>query len=380
MMIIRKVVLALAGALFTLVSGTATLAPASAAELVYGSWPPAGTYINKVALPEVFKRIEAETKGAIKWRLVPGGQLANAQATFQAVTDGLMQGGFGISTYVPNLIPSVNTIYRTIVFGDDVVAASGAALETFTLNCPSCLAEARKLNLVPLSGWTTSPYYLACRTPISKMSDLKGKRVNISGTSPALMLLADAVPINVTLIEAVPLLNKGGLDCTLGAHAWLKTYGYADVVKHITDYPLGLSGPAIGLMINRTTWNGFTREQKLVHLRQAAYFSAGEAIGQFMDESDAILKDVMETKGVKIVKANQAEFDTLAKKFVAEQRQQNIADAKGFGVADPAAIIDAYDRARTKWAGLSKGIGRDVGKFTEVIWREVYSKVDADRF
>ena len=34
--------------------------------------------------------IDAETKGAIKWKLIAGGQVADAKATFTAVKDGLM--------------------------------------------------------------------------------------------------------------------------------------------------------------------------------------------------------------------------------------------------------------------------------------------------
>jgi TRAP-type C4-dicarboxylate transport system substrate-binding protein len=110
---------------------------ASAVELVHGSWPPAGEYLNRVALPKAFADIDKATNGAVKWKLVPGGQLADPKATFQAIQDRLMHGGLGISTYVPNTVPSLNTIYSTVVFGDDIVAATGGALETLTLNCPS---------------------------------------------------------------------------------------------------------------------------------------------------------------------------------------------------------------------------------------------------
>src|SRR5689334_13461568 len=85
--------------------------PVGAAELVYGNWTPAREYQNVNVMPEAFRMIDKDTNGAIKWKLVPGGQLADAKATFTAVKDGLMQGGLGIVTYVPNVIPSVYTIY-----------------------------------------------------------------------------------------------------------------------------------------------------------------------------------------------------------------------------------------------------------------------------
>jgi TRAP-type C4-dicarboxylate transport system substrate-binding protein len=263
------------------------------------------------------------------------------------------------------------------VFGDDVVAASGAAVETITLHCPSCIAEAKKINLVLLSGWTSSPYQLACREPVRSLAELKGKRVRATGGSTELMAMAGAVPIAATLPEAVNLLQRGGMDCQFGVHTWLKTFGYADFAKNLTDYPLGLTGPAIGMLMNRDAWNKMTPDQKKVHLRASARISAELALGQFVIENEQILNEIKQTKGVQVLKVtNPSEWQAVTAKYDAAQREKNIADAKKFGVADPAAVIDAYAKAREKWSKMSPGIGRDIDKFNEAIWNEVYSKVD----
>jgi TRAP-type C4-dicarboxylate transport system substrate-binding protein len=353
--------------------------PATAEELIYGSWLPAGEYLNRVALPKAFAAIAKDTNGAITWKLVPGGQLADPKATYDAVRSGLMAGGMAVSSYVPNLIPSVNTIYNTVIFGDDVVAASGAALETATLHCPSCIAEFKKINAVALSGWTSAPYYLACREPVKSLADLKGKRVRATGGYVELMRQSDAVPIAATLVEAVGLLQRGGLDCQFGVHGWLKIFGYADFVKNVTDYPLGMTGPAIGMLLNRDVWSKMTLEQKKIHLKAAAYVSAALALGQFVIENDEIFSELQRTKGLTVVKANKQEFDALVSKYDPIMRQRNIDNAKQFGVADPAALIDAYAAARQKWAVLSKDIGRDIDKFAAAIQREIYDKVDPNK-
>src|SRR5712691_852750 len=195
--------------------------PASAADLVYGNWTPAQEYQNRVVMPELFRNIEKDTGGAVKWKLIAGGQIADGKTTFTAVKDGLMQAGLGIVTYVPNAIPSVYAIYSTLIFGeDDPAAASGAALETMYLNCPSCLEELRKQNSLVLSGWTTSAYVLTCREPLKTMADLKGKRVRATGGSAEMFKLAGMVPVGATLVEAVGLLQRGGLDCQHGIVDW----------------------------------------------------------------------------------------------------------------------------------------------------------------
>ena len=161
-------------------------------------------------MPELFKNIEKETNGAIKWKLIAGGALADGKGTFTAVKDGMMQAGLGIATYVPNTVPSLYTIYSTVVLGhNDVVAATGAAMEVFYLRCPSCLEDFRKINSVPLGGWTSSAYLLACTQPIKSPADLKGKRVRATGGNAELMRVAGGVPVGATLVEAVGLLQRG---------------------------------------------------------------------------------------------------------------------------------------------------------------------------
>ncbi len=351
---------------------------ASAVEYVFGAWPPAGEYLNRVALPKAFAEIAKETNNAITWKLVPGGQLADPKATYQAVQDGLMHGGLAISTYVPNLVPSLNTIYSTIVFSDDVVASTGAALEVLTLECPSCTEEFKKLNMVALSGWTSSPYYLACREPIKNLTDLKGKRVRGTGGNADFMQALGAVPVAATLVEAVGLLQRGGIDCQFGVHSWLKIFGYADVAKHVTSTPLGLTGPAINIW-NREMWNKFSPEQKKIHLKQMSYVSAALSIGQFVQENEQIFNEIKQTKGVQSVQGDDKGFLEAAKKYEETQRVKNIADAKKFGVQNPEAILASLEKAQTKWKGLSKDIGRDIDKFAVAIQREIYDKIDLSK-
>jgi TRAP-type C4-dicarboxylate transport system substrate-binding protein len=354
-------------------------APASAAELVYGNWTPAQEYQNRVAMPDVIKMIDAETKGAIKWKLIPGGQVADAKATFTAVKDGLMQAGLGIVTYVPNALPSVYAIYSTIIFGEnDPVAATLAALETMYLHCPSCLDEAKNYNAVLLGGWTSSAYVLACREPIKTFAELKGKRVRATGGNAEMLKQAGMVPVGATLVEAVGLLQRGGLDCQHGVVDWLRTFGYADVAKHVMDYPLGMSGPAIGFFMNRDTWNGFTPDQKKAHAKAAAWLTAKMAIGNFIVSNEQSLETIRKDKGVQLVTVGK-EFDPIPAQFRVAQRETNIATAKNFGVKDPAPIIDFYEQAVEKWRARSKEIGRDIDKFAAVIENEIFAKVDLGR-
>lgn len=346
-------------------------------EPIYGNWTPPREYQNVHAMPHIFAEIEKETKGAIKWKLIAGGQIAGPKATFSAVKDGLMQAGLGIATYVPNVVPSLYTIYSTVVLGhNDVVAATGASLEVFYLRCPSCLEDFRKINAVPLGGWTSSAYVLACTSPVKSVADLKGKRVRATGGNVDLIKAAGGVPIAATLSDAVGLLQRGGLDCQHGIADWLRSFGYAEFAKYVTDYPLGLTGPAIGFVLNRDTWNRFTPEQKRIHVKWAAWMSAKLAIDYFLNATEKTMQQLIKDKGVQLIKVDGEDFEAVLASYKKHARERNIAKTTSLGVPNPAAIIDDYERTIEKWRPLSKEIGRDVDKFTEVLMREVFSKID----
>jgi TRAP-type C4-dicarboxylate transport system substrate-binding protein len=352
--------------------------PAAAADLVYGSWLPAREYMNAKVMPGLFDWIARETNGEIQWSIIPGGQVADGKGTYSAVRNNLMQAGIGIASYLPSATPSVYVIYSSVIPGHDVVAASGAALETMTLHCPSCIEESRSRNSVLLAGWVAAPYQLLCREPVTSVEQIKGKRIRATGGTGEELKSAGAVVVAGTLVEAVNLLQRGGLDCVLGNTDWLRTIGYADFTKHVTDHSFGMVGPAVGFLMNRETWNGFTPQQKQVHLRAAARQTAQTAIGSFVIGNEQSLEWAKKNKGVRVVGGDPS-LEKLTREYVSAQRDHIVKLGKELGVADPGAIYDAYMKAFEKWKPISKQIGRDPEKFEEAIMREIYSKVDPDR-
>ena len=140
-----------------------------------------------------------------------------------------------------------------------------------------------------LAGWITSAYVLTCREPLKTLADLKGKRVRATGGNAEMLKMAGMVPVGATLVEAVGLLQRGGLDCQHGIIDWVRTFGYGDVAKYIMDYPLGLTGPALGILMNRDTWKSFTPEQRKVHVKYGAWLSAKMAIGNFIISNEEAL-------------------------------------------------------------------------------------------
>jgi TRAP-type mannitol/chloroaromatic compound transport system substrate-binding protein len=281
----------------------------------------------------------------------------------------------GIPQYVPSVVPTINTIYQTVLPGDETLAATGAALETLMLDCPACLEELRGLNMLAIAGWDTSPYMLGCTTEVKTVDDMQGLKVRAAGGTVRLMEAAGAVPVAATLVEAINLLQTGAIDCVFGTAGWYRSFGYADFVTHHTDYPMGMTGPATGWIMNRDAWNELDDAEKELHLRKGAMVSAMQALGQFVQEEQETLAWAVEEKGVTVVEADAAAFGKLMDDFVAAQDEAVIEASVAQGVEDPEGIIAIYRENFDKWKGLTEGIG-DIETLTQLYWDEVFSRID----
>ena len=163
-----------------IVCATALTSVAQARELTFGSWTPPRDAFNTKTLPAVFEQIKQDTKGSLTFKLIAGGALLDARGTVPGVKDGVADAGLGIAPYVPNLQPATNMIFSTSVWGDDVVAATAAAVETAILHCQECLDEHKAQNALPLGGFTASAYMPMCRDNVQSLADLRGKKVRAS--------------------------------------------------------------------------------------------------------------------------------------------------------------------------------------------------------
>ncbi|MFV0243507.1 MAG: C4-dicarboxylate ABC transporter substrate-binding protein [Qingshengfaniella sp.] len=348
---------------------------ANAQHLVYGSFVPGTDFINTHTLPEAFEMISEATDGKVSWDLIVGGQLADGVGTFSAVEDRLMDGGLISPFFSPSTLPSLAFLYSVVVPTEDVVALTGAVTETLFLNCPQCLADSAKMNSIPFGPYAAPPTLLMCTKPVATLDDLRGMRVRAIGGIGDMINESGATQVSMTLAESVTMLQRGGIDCAVGAADWLVTYGYGEKAKFVTAEPLGTYAPVIGLQMNHDAWAEMSETGKTATLRASAYISARHAISNFVVKNGEVLEDQIANNGVAMVETADDLRDFI-RAFPDGNRPARVAAGETLGVQDPGALMDAYAKNLEKWLTLSPEIGTDVDKFTEALWAEVYSKLD----
>lgn len=348
---------------------------ASAETFTYSSYAGPKHAVNELALPFWFEDVKELTGGEVEWQLVTGGQLMSGRETVAGVSDGIADAGMVVPSYTPSAIPSIATLYTTLVFGDDVVAAGGAVLETLMLDCPACKEDLKRNNVVAFAGYSATPFMLMCTRPVTSMAELRGMKVRASGAGVNMMQMAGATPVAMDPADGATAMQRGTIDCVLGSVNWLQSYGYQDVAKHVLNFPLGMMGPVITGFMNRDRWEALSDEHKQAFIDAAPALDARGVIDAYYGVDQEVLASVAE-RGVQLHEPTSDDLNELVEKYQVEARETTVREMQGLGLEDPGAIIDAYQRNLEKWRELSSEIGYDVDKFAAALQREIYDKID----
>ncbi len=368
----RKIAVTLVAAAATTLSG-----PALGQDLVYGTHlsPKHGIMVD--AIVPMLQAIEKDTAGGVKWKIAAGGQVVSGRGAMAGLRDRLVDGTYVVPAYTRKELAHVNVIFDTAVFGDDAIPASAASSEVILLHCPECIRDFHKQNAVFLAGYAATAFRLMCSKEVRTVADVKGAKVRTVGVGTRLVREMGGVPVAMSPPAGVTAMQRGAIDCTLGAVSWLQAYGYMDVVKYIVDYPMGIFG-GIGLLVmNRDSWRKMSVKNKAAVIKQLPLASARAVLLSYQARDEKILS-AAKAKGI-VFTSDATGFGAVVQKHLAGADAATVAAMKRLGVKDPMKIVNAYKVALAKWRKLAPGIGDDVDKLAAALKREIYDKVDPNK-
>ena len=360
------------------VAALATTMTASAKEFVYGSWVSAKHGVNRAGLEPMFKAVEKETNGAVKWKLLAGGLVVSARSTLAGIRDRIVDGGLVIQVFTRKDLKVNNVVFDMQAFGNDPVAVAGAATEVVMLNCPGCLKEYKKNKNVYLGGYGVTPFQLICKDRLTKVSDFKGKKIRAVGAGKRWVSGMGGVPVAMPPTEGVTAMQRGALDCILGSVAWLRSYGYIDVAKTFIEFNTGFPRGICIFCMNRRSWDSLSDSEKRVMWKHMPGVSARATIIGYIKEDKKVKKLAM-AKGIEFIKGGQ---DFYKRKAEHEKSERSAVPKalKKLGVRNPQPIMDKFFELYPKWLEISKSVGEDVDKFAAALNDRIYSKIDPTKW
>jgi len=299
--------------------------------------------------------------------------MVGGKGTISAIRDGLVDGGFVVSLYHQNEIPLNTTLSDLAFLSENPLVTMGAVNETVLLGCPECLQEYRKYKITYMGAYATTPYVMMCKKPVQALADLKGLKMRAAGTVYGRWATKlGGVPVNITNAEAYEAIERGQIDCMIGALAWLQTLSLWDLTKNVIDLPMGAYLGGAFIAFNEDSWKKVKEADRAVFVKQLPAALARLAIGYVKDDHD--VEAQAKAKNVQIRKPDQALVTTLNQ--YREEEVRNAADAaKKRGVKDPRPVIDVFLKNLKKWEAIVAKTGNDQAKYEQALRDEIYSKV-----
>ena len=218
-------------------AATAMMSSAQAQEVVLKVahfLPPMSTMHSRFIVPWCDK-IEAESKGRMKCQIYPAMQLGGTPPQLLSqVRDGVADIVWSVPTY------SAGRYTKTEVFELPFMAVNAKqgsqALWEYTQK--NSLDEFKGIK--PLFMHTTEGYVLHSNKPITKLEDMKGKKIRTATRISARMMSAmGGTPVQMPLPQVADALSKGVVDGVLVPWEAIPATKLHEIVKYHLDAPLG---------------------------------------------------------------------------------------------------------------------------------------------
>lgn len=348
-------------------------APAlQAAELVYGTHVPSSHSTGDSVIVPWIEAVKAATGGEYEITMQWGGAVAKNAAIPGAIRDGLIDMGLMPDVYSPAEFPSSVVITSIALPGKDIKVMTGVAAESRLLDCPSCVEEFAETDTVLISSSSIAPQYLMCKEPVSKLSDLAGKKVRASGAPARVMAAMGATPVALQFTETYEAMERGQVDCTTGIETFMQDYAWWDSVKYVLDLPLGTYHGVL-ILISKPKYEAMSPEARKGFDGTLARMTADYAF-VYDDETRAARSLAQSDHGVTYVAPGQDILDAI-EKIKLEEIETAIATGEKRGAEDPRRLADLTLKLIDKWTAIVAETGDDREAFTAALQREVYDKI-----
>ena len=304
-----------------------------------------------------------------------GSVLLAPRANLQGAEQNVVQVANIAAVYTPSDLPVANAIQELGFSFADPLAAAFAVTE-FSMHNPVQLEEWKAKNLVFLGGYSTPPYILFCKEPVTTLAEIKGKRIRTSGSSVSKWVESvDAIPVNVPSSEMYTGLERGTLDCATNAANDLIDRSLWEVAPHTTNLSTGMywSGPVWGF--NQDFWSSLSTEQRGYIIEASSYALANLEVNYVAATNSALGEAA--AKGNTIHEAD-AELTQSANAFRENAIESAIETATtDYKITDPAGTINGFVETYKKWETLLESVDRsDVNAVAALVKSEIYDAFD----
>jgi TRAP-type C4-dicarboxylate transport system substrate-binding protein len=217
--------------------------------------------LRDLVVPESNKRLKAlGSPDTIKWTEAYAGALYDFNNTLEGVGEGLADIGWVGSLWEPAKQPLQNVAYYFPFVSGDVHAMT-AIQEQLMERVPAFAAEWTKHNTVFLGAQAADTYHLVTKFPVTRLEDLKGKKLLAPGAIAARVQGIGVTAVDAGLPVFYNMIQTGVADGAVILITGVIPFKLHEVAPYITKVDLGavFSG---ALAMNKKTFDGLPPHMK----------------------------------------------------------------------------------------------------------------------
>lgn len=309
-----------------------------AVELTFSNFFPAAHKNSKI-MEEWIAEIEKRTGGKVKIKYYPGGTLTPAAQVYDGVVKGLSDIGESVFAYTRGKFPAMEAIDLPLGYTSGVIATDlvNAFYNKFK---PKELDDVKVLML-----HAHGPGILHTKFPVSKLEDLKGRKIRATGLASKIVTALGAAPVGTTMPETYDALRTGVAEGAMAPAEALQGWKWGEVVSYtIQSFGCAYS-TAMFVVMNKAKWESLPKDVQKVFEDVSAEFTKKQ--GRLWDEIDKEGYDFIKARGNKIVPLSPEENERWAK-AVRPVIDDYIKDAKAKGLPADEMVKFCLDYLKTR--------------------------------
>tara|TARA_R110002110_G_scaffold370978_1_gene580951 strand:+ start:3961 stop:5040 length:1080 start_codon:yes stop_codon:yes gene_type:complete len=281
----------------------AFVVPAAAKEIkltaISGHPPVVGSvkHLKGYFIPEIDKRLKARgSKYTIKWTQAYAGSVAKPPAVFEAIEEGLGDIGHVGMLFEAAKAP-LETISYVTPFGSAKLGEVLDVVDAVEKQVPEMTAAYKRFGQKLLIRVGVDDYHVLTTSPVTKIADLKGRKLGAGGIAASWIKGTGAVPVRGNLTTYYNAVKTGVYDGMVVFGSSIPGFKYFEVTKHLTTVSFGAMFSS-SITMNLDRWNDLPKDVQEVFNEVLPSYRA-KAVGHYVAGGERAIK-VARDNGVTI--------------------------------------------------------------------------------
>jgi TRAP-type C4-dicarboxylate transport system substrate-binding protein len=274
------------------------------------SYLPPEHFANKLIIQPLIAKIGEYSNGSLKVQNFPGGQLANAPGTLNAVKSGIANMGLVGIGYVGETMP-MSTIIELPGAFDDLAKGHAAYAEVVERKLTTAEFLPNGVRPIMVTALPQTQLVFAKAVEINSLADLKGLKIRVPhATAGSAIAALGMVPVQMPVSDLYLALERGTVDGAVLLLASVPSYKLNEVTKAATTN-LAMGSIAFTVVINERDWKKLSPELQQAVLRAGRESGAGSVVT--LNKVNAGSQAKLSEGGMKMLKVGDGVRQEIAK-------------------------------------------------------------------